>query len=633
MAEPIAIAENKVSIGSVPVHGVLEFDALGRLVFANPIFCARSGMSLEQLLGRSIESLVAPVSLELLGSIFKKRNSASHLVELTLVGPQGDRRVMASVVSFIGPEGSFEGSVFFLSPTQTLNLGTQDLLWSEQRFRLLLNEAREILVVTDADTRIQYVNSAVEKSLGYRPEELLGQTPDSLFPTEDLEKVQRERDAWSKLPSTPVPFYRRMVHKDGGLKVFEGVAVNLLHDPLVQGFVFCLNDITEQEQLRNRVQEARRLEGIGRLAGGVAHDFNNILTVVLGQVELMESRAGSDAKLLRGLDEIRVAAHRASGLVAQLLAFARRSVVVPKALDLAATIHALIPALERLVTQHVQLTTDLPAGLSQILADPQQVEQVLLNLAANARDAMPQGGRLSVACRLAHISAGPQVSRDLRPGDYICMAVTDTGSGMDDLTREHAFEPFFTTKSGGSNTGMGLSTCYGIVKQSGGHIDVSSWPGEGTKFEVYWPLAKAPAAGKSGGEQSDIASLLHGNGELVLLVDDEAQLRDFVSEGLLALGYSVHSCSDGASALAWVEQGGKPRLLITDMKMPGIGGEALAGRMQLLAPALPVLYISGYAASAVARSSWLKPGINFLPKPFKLGDLAKALRRMLDGAA
>jgi PAS domain S-box-containing protein len=633
MPNPVSSPEDFSLPGPVSVHGVLEFDAQGCLLFANPIFCARSGLTLDKIVGRRLEELITPESVATLQSLSKKKNSATSLVELNLITPTGQRRVLASVVSFFDPAGAFEGSVLFLSPIQSLNLGTRDLLWSEQRFRLLLNEAQEILVVTDALTHIQYVNAAVERSLGYHPEELLGQTPDSLFPSEDREKVRRERESWALMPATPIPFYRRMIHKDGSLRAFEGVAINLLQDPLINGFIFSLRDITEQEKLRNRVQEARRLEGIGRLAGGVAHDFNNILTVVLGQVELMESRAGDDPRAQRGLNEIRIAAHRASGLVSQLLAFARRSVVVPKALDLGATIQGLIPALARLVTPQVSVTVDVPAGLAQIMADPQQVEQVLLNLAANARDAMPQGGSLGISCRPALVGAGTQGSRDLRPGSYLCMSVSDTGSGMDDVTREHAFEPFFTTKTGSANTGMGLSTCYGILKQSGGNIDISSWSGTGTRFDVYWPVAQAVPAGLRPSEQGEMASQHQGSGELVLLVDDEAQLRDFVSEGLQALGYQVHCCPDGETALAWVEQGGKPRILITDMKMPGIGGEALAGRMQLLAPALPVLYISGYAASAVARLSWLKPGVNFLPKPFKLAELAQALRRVLDGLA
>jgi PAS domain S-box-containing protein len=626
------LVENSGQAGSAPVHGVLEFDAQGRLLFANPIFCVRSGFAQESLQGRPLEELLSPESFSVVQRHFQQRTHSAHLLDLSFTSPQGPRRVLASVTLFFSSGGDLEGSFFFLSPFQHLNLGTRDLLWSEQRFRLLLNEAQEILVVTDAATRIQYVNGAVERSLGYRPEELLGQTPDALFPSEDLDKTQRERDAWASMPDTPSPFYRRMVHKDGSLRAFEGMAVNLLQNPLVNGFVFSLRDITEQEKLRYRVQEARRLEGIGRLAGGVAHDFNNILTVVLGQVELMESRAGSDPKALRSLGEIRTAAHRASGLVAQLLAFARRSVVTPKALDLGAVLQALAPALERFVTPQVRVSLELPPALPPILADPQQVEQVLLNLAANARDAMPQGGELSISCQSEELQPGLPGIREIRPGSYVRMSVSDTGLGMDDLTREHAFEPFFTTKTGSGNSGMGLSTCYGIVKQAGGHIDVVSRPGEGSRFEVYWPLAPGvqPFAAK---QSSELSALAQGNGEEVLLVDDEAGLRDFVSEGLESLGYRVQCCPDGPSALAWVEQGGKPRILITDMRMPVMGGEVLAGRIQALLPALPVLYISGFAATALTRVSWLKPGVNFLPKPFKLADLAKALRRMLDGAA
>jgi two-component system, cell cycle sensor histidine kinase and response regulator CckA len=462
----------------------------------------------------------------------------------------------------------------------------------------------------------------------------LGRNPEDLFPPQEKERVEQSRLSWATDPGLAVPVSRQMLHRDGSLRKFDGVIINMLDNPYLKGYVINLTDVTEREQLRSRAQEAKRLEGLGRLAGGVAHDFNNILTVVMGQAELLESRAGGDLRLMRGLSEIRAAADRATGLVSQLLAFARRSVATPRLLHIDQHILSLRGTLVHLLGSKVALTVEPSPGLPAILADPSQVEQVLLNLAANARDAMPQGGSLTINCSAVSLMPGQyRVHPELKAGPYIRMTVADDGVGMDPVTLEHAFEPFFSTKPSGRGTGMGLATCYGIVQQAEGHIDVLSQLNVGTRFDVYWPVAQETQALKASAHLQPGEAVPRGMGELIMVVDDEPQVLTLVTEGLRALGYTIQPFASASAALEWLGGGAKPHLLITDIVMPEIGGEALAGRVQVLVPALPVLYISGYAAGAIARPSWLRVGVNFLPKPFALPDLGLIVRRLLEGEA
>jgi CheY-like chemotaxis protein len=355
------------------------------------------------------------------------------------------------------------------------------------------------------------------------------------------------------------------------------------------------------------------MEAVGRLAGGIAHEFNNLLTVINGYAALLLQDLGATAPATEPAHAILKAGERAAGLTRQLLTFSRKQIVAPRVFDLNAVVTDTEALLRRLIGEDVLLTKDLQAGLGAVRADPTQVQQVVLNLAVNARDAMPDGGRLSIATRDA--------------GEYVLLTVTDTGCGMTDEVQAHLFEPFFTTKGPGKGTGLGLSTVYGIVKQSGGHIEVESQPGMGTTVRVHLPRGdEAPAEEKPPGD-----GLPPRGTETVLLAEDEDEVRALVRQVLQGGGYAVLEARDGAEALAVATRYGGPiDLLVTDVVMPGVDGRGLAERLSGRYPRLKVLYLSGYTDDAVVRRGVSQEEAHFLQKPFSPAVLARKVREVLD---
>ena len=396
--------------------------------------------------------------------------------------------------------------------------------------------------------------------------------------------------------------------------------------PLMEGIIV---DITDRKQLEGQLQQARRMEAVGRLAGGIAHDFNNLLTIIKGYTELGLTRTKNSAEVRTDLERIEDASERAAGLVRQLLAFSRRQVLQPKVLDLNGIVMGLDKLLRRLMDQDVEMVTVVGKDLGTIKADPGQIEQVIMNLVVNARDAMPDGGRLTVETE--NVELDEAYARDhvtVRPGRYVMLAVSDTGIGMSGDTIAHIFEPFYTTKESGRGTGLGLSTVYGIVKQSGGYIWVYSELSKGTTFKVYLPRVDEPA------EVS--APAKHGEGlrtgtETILLVEDEAQLRDLTRSVLAARGYSVLEAGGPVEAERLAEKHGATiHLLLTDVIMPGISGRELAKRLAARFPAMRVLYMSGYTYNVIAQDGTLERGVAFLQKPFTPSTLVEKVREVLD---
>ena len=373
------------------------------------------------------------------------------------------------------------------------------------------------------------------------------------------------------------------------------------------------------------------MEAVGRLAGGIAHDFNNLLTIIKGYTELGRTRAKKPPELRADLERIEDASERAAGLVRQLLAFSRRQVLQPKVLDLNGIVVGLDKLLRRLMDDDIEMKTIVDKDLGTIKADPGQVEQVIMNLVVNARDAMPDGGRLTVETENVELDGA--YARDhatVRPGRYVMLAVSDTGVGMSGETIAHIFEPFYTTKESGRGTGLGLSTVYGIVKQSGGYIWVYSEPGEGTTFKVYLPRVDEPAEALP----TTKASLADCAGtETILLVEDEPQLRELTRTVLESRGYSVVEAvsPDEAERLA-KKYGAKIHLLLTDVIMPGISGRELAKRLSARQPAMRVLYMSGYTYNVIAQGGTLERGVAFLQKPFTPSALIEKVREVLDAA-
>jgi two-component system, cell cycle sensor histidine kinase and response regulator CckA len=393
--------------------------------------------------------------------------------------------------------------------------------------------------------------------------------------------------------------------------------------------VGAIMDITEHKQLEDQFRQAQKMEAIGRLAGGVAHDFNNTLSIILGYSDLLLEDAGPEHPIRESVEVIQESVVRAAMLTRQLLAFSRKQVLAPEVLDLNEAVAHMQEMLRRLIGEDVELITHLDPVAARVKADAGQIGQVLMNLAVNARDAMPHGGRLTLAT--AHVELdGTLTGRHLevQPGPYVMLSVSDTGCGMDAETQSHLFEPFFTTKEPGKGTGLGLATVYGITKQSGGHIEVHSEPGRGATFEIYLPRldgavpsarpADAPAAGPPPGS------------ETILVVEDEPRVRKLVRVTLERKGYTVLEASQGDEALQICEQHPGPlHLLVTDMVMPGVGGRELVERVRTLRPETKVLFISGYLDGAIVQQDTVLANTPFLQKPFTPAALARKVRAIL----
>jgi signal transduction histidine kinase len=384
----------------------------------------------------------------------------------------------------------------------------------------------------------------------------------------------------------------------------------------------------QQRRLEEQLVQSQKMEGIGRLAGGVAHDFNNLLTAILGYAELMESQL-EDEGLKSELREIRLAGERAASLTRQLLAFSRRQVLQPRTLDLNTVVSDVEKMLARLIGEDITLVTRLEPALGSVKADPGQIEQVIMNLAVNARDAMPEGGTLTFETANAVLDADfVAVHPGALAGAHAVLMVTDTGTGMTDEVRSHAFEPFFTTKEKGKGTGLGLATAYGIVKQSGGYITVNSEAGRGTTFRIYLPRVEGAAVVPGRAASS---SLSPTGTETILLVEDEAGVRKLSLTVLEAQGYVVLEAASGDMALKVARSEAAPiHLVVTDVVMPGMSGRELWDRLRVLRPETRVLFMSGYTDDAIARHGVLEPGLAFLPKPFTPFSLAQKVREVLD---
>jgi nitrogen-specific signal transduction histidine kinase len=395
----------------------------------------------------------------------------------------------------------------------------------------------------------------------------------------------------------------------------------------VVGAISVIADMTERKRLEEQFRQSQKMEAVGRLAGGVAHDFNNLLTVISGYSQMvLDALAAND--LLRGhVEEVLRAAESAAALTNQLLAFSRRQVVQPQVLSPNALVANMDKMLHRLIGEDVELVTVLTPGLPKIKVDPGQFQQVLMNLVVNARDAMPEGGRITIETAAADIRQ-PEAPPGLAPGPYVTLSVNDTGKGMDAETRRRIFEPFFTTKARGKGTGLGLSTAYGIVKQSGGDIWVTTEPGKGSQFRIYLPAAEEAAA--AGTQSGQVPKSQQGT-ETILLVEDETGLRKLVREVLRTRGYVVLQAGDVREALRICEQHlGAIHLFLTDVVMPQMSGRELADRAIALRPGMKVLYMSGYADVIAGQQDAPEMKAPFLQKPFTPDVLLSKIRAVLD---
>ena len=492
---------------------------------------------------------------------------------------------------------------------------------SEAHFRRLSDAAFEGIGIVDQG-RIVDMNGRLVELLGYAVDELAGMPVDRLVAPEDRALVE----AHMRSGSTE-RYEHRVVRRDGSTLMVEVQGRPYFHDGRTLR-VTAIRDITERLELEEQLRHAQKMEAVGRLAGGVAHDFNNLLLVIGMHCQILLDDLPPDDPRREEVEVIARAGERAAALTRQLLAFSRRQVLDPRVLDLNAVVAGAEQMLRRLVEGPISVVARLDPALGAIRADVGQLEQVLLNLAVNARDAMPSGGTLTLETTNVEVAGSTRRVEQgvLPPGRYAVLRVSDTGIGMDAETRSHVFEPFFTTKPKGKGTGLGLSTVYGIVRQSDGYVAVESAPGRGTTFEIYLPRVSGAAAETETAPADAVGPAIGGT---ILVVEDEAAVLDVVCESLRRDGYRVLPARDAESAQKMAKRETSIALLITDIVLPGLDGRVLADRLTARRPDLDVLFISGYADDALLPHGALAAGLQFLQKPFTADALRRKVRDIL----
>jgi two-component system, cell cycle sensor histidine kinase and response regulator CckA len=507
----------------------------------------------------------------------------------------------------------------------------QSLRRSERLFHDLFESAPDATVIIDGQGVIRAASRHAERLFGYDRADMIGRSIEMLVPAAAAAAYREatEPSAHSGEPRLMGAGQQHLLgqHKDGSTFPVEISASPMTTESGTM--IAAIRDITDRRRLEDQYRQAQKMEAVGRLAGGIAHDFNNILGVILGHSEIMHRRLPAADPLRARVEQILTASERAAGLTRQLLAFSRKQVLAARVLDVNAVVEGMTDMLARLLGEDVELTFRPGEGLGRIRADSTQIEQIFMNLAINAHDAMPGGGRLSIETANADMDAEyARVHAGARPGAYVCLTVTDSGHGMTKEVQARVFEPFYTTKEAGKGTGLGLATVYGIVKQSEGFIYVYSEPGQGTTFKIYFPRVEGEPQ-----RTVEPAPVSRGS-ETVLLVEDEEILRALVHELLESSGYRVIVASDPAHALeAAAQHEGDIHLLLTDVVMPGMNGRELARQVKERRPGLRVLYMSGYTEDAIAHRGVLDTGAFLISKPFSQDTLARRLREALDPSA
>lgn len=503
----------------------------------------------------------------------------------------------------------------------------EKLRLSEQKFRILVDEAPECIFI-QTEGKFAYVNQTAVKTFGAESKEnLIGKPVIERFPLEFQEQV-RNRMQILNVQRMPVPLAEESLLKLDGSRIFADISAIPFEFEEKNGALVFVRETTQKKRLEEELLQSKKMESIGRLAGGVAHDFNNLLTVIMSYTSLASRITADNEKLSAYLENIKTASDRAAKLTNQLLAFARKQIIAPHNLSLNEEIRKIHGLLTRLIGEDIEIKLFLHQELWTIKADEGQIEQILINLAANARDAMPKGGTLTIETDNVFLDESyTSRHRDVSTGEYVQLSVSDNGNGMDKNVQEHIFEPFFTTKELGKGTGLGLAMCHGIVKQNGGHIWLYSELGQGTTFKIYLPRVfeteKPP-------KPNDPVTKLKGT-ETILLVEDEPMVRGISVETLKTFGYTIIECSSGKEAIeksASFE--GKIDLLLTDVVMPQMSGKELAIHLQEVIPNLKVMYVSGYTENTIVHHGILEDEVAFVAKPYNINHLAAKVREILD---
>ena len=501
---------------------------------------------------------------------------------------------------------------------------------TEKLLAALLDTASQAILMIDRAGRMVLANRRAAEMFGYTTQELIGADIELLVPESKRAAHGRQREDYFQRPRVrPAGIGLDLSgRRRDGTEFPVEVSLSFVEtEEGIFGIAF-ISDISLRKDLEEQLRNAQKMEAVGRLAGGVAHDFNNMLTVIAGYNRMILDELSTLDPLRGYAEEIHKAAERAGALTNQLLAFSHRQIMQPRVINLNAVIGQTENMLRRLIGEDIELVMNLGADTGNIRTNPHHIEQAIVNLAVNARDAMPLGGRITIETSNTEIDETyAKTHMGVTPGEFVMIAVSDTGHGMDSATRQNIFEPFFTTKQHGKGTGLGLATVYGTVKQSGGDIWVYSEPGQGTTFKLYFPRVAEPV---SAGLVEDPVQTYHGSSETVMLVEDETQVRDLEARVLRQLGYTVLAAANGDQAIdASRAHPGRISLLVTDVVMPNMSGKQVADALVSSRPGLRVLYLSGYTENTVVNHGVLDSNVDFLSKPFTTEALARKIREIL----
>jgi two-component system cell cycle sensor histidine kinase/response regulator CckA len=613
------------------IQGILVHQD-GRVRFANPALVTMLGYhGAGELVGRPVDELVSPddrAHITALRAAWRQSGSPSLRYETRILPNAGAPRWFECVSSRATWNGAPAYLVTMVDVSDRKHVEDR-LRASEGRYRGLVEGSIQGIAIRRGET-VVFANRALARMLGWdRPEEIMGRSLEEFVAPEDWPRVAELSQAVLRGDVGSARYEVRQVCRDGSAMWVDAI-VSLTEWDGEPALLATLMDITEQRRLEEQYRQAQKMEAVGQLAGGVAHDFNNLLTAVMGYTELVLEELPPQDPRRDDLLEVRRAADRAAALTRQLLAFSRRQVLQPRVLNLNDVVTGMEKMLRRLIGEDVALEARAAPHLPGVLADPGQLEQVIMNLAVNARDAMPSGGKLTIETSVVELDQTYVASYpEARVGRYVLLAISDTGAGMDADTQGHLFEPFFTTKAPGKGTGLGLATVYGIVKQSGGHVAAYSEVGEGTTMKVYLPVVGGAAPGAGPG----VAEATPQTGtETVLLVEDEDNVRRLARDILERYGYTVLHARDGAEAVALCRSHrGEIHLMVSDVVMPGMGGPESAGLIRRIRPTMKVLLMSGYPDRAVTEHRIQDPETPFLQKPFTPAALARKVREVLEG--